>query len=798
MGKMDFFKSVIEGAKDLFNQQLNEVDLLKKEIKHFNKKIEDLSSSYTDYYKVSHFIEKQKKISQKISFLNMLVNSAQFDTDLSAFKLYTPFSLPSIIEKQNKHFIENELKSRKEYFENLFKYPLDDDQKLAIVTDECDTLVIAGAGCGKTSTILGKIKYLIDCLCVDPKDIVAISFSNDSVQDLDKRLKEYQIPVTAYTFHAYAHQQFLPGIKIAHKPDTKLTKAVIDYFKSIVDVKEQRKILHFFSVDIYNMIQQKTVVDGWQENENIETIKSKILATPSIHEKFTGKHEYVHSKEEVVIANFLYLNGINYEYEKCYPHKIETDDGRKIPYNPDFYLPDYDIYLEHFGVGLKENATNETDICNYDASHLGKNGYEYVFNIQKKRDFHTENKTKLIESYSFWNQNGKFIERLSKLLESNNIKFTPMPDEMIQSLYSNYVIQEVNLHAAVFAQFINLFKANGFLSFSELSSKQNAIEKFFLSISEKIYHKYQDELGDEIDFNDIINLSTSYIKNNEIAPFKYLIVDEFQDINKGRFLFLKALQDKIKCKIFAVGDDWQSIYRFNGSDVSFFKNFEMYFGEKQSKSVFIRNTYRNSQTLINIAGSFIMKNSSQVKKQLVSQMPDIKQPVYVCRKCREYGKYLKRVFENVVKNDGPSASIMILSRYNKDNKTFNLLADELGSDFNFDKKTLTIKSLDYPGLKIKFMTCHASKGLESDNVVILLTSGTWGFPNQIEDNQMLRFVLAEKDNHEFAEERRLFYVALTRAKKRVYILSKEFYGAESCFTKEIQSIIKKQEEKKSE
>jgi DNA helicase-4 len=96
------------------------------------------------------------------------------------------------------------------------------------------------------------------------------------------------------------------------------------------------------------------------------------------------------------------------------------------------------------------------------------------------------------------------------------------------------------------------------------------------------------------------------------------------------------------------------------------------------------------------------------------------------------------------------------------------------------------------------MTCHASKGLESDNVVILLTSGTWGFPNQIEDNQMLRFVLAEKDNHEFAEERRLFYVALTRAKKRVYILSKEFYGAESCFTKEIQSIIKKQEEKKSE
>ena len=205
------------------------------------------------------------------------------------------------------------------------------------------------------------------------------------------------------------HQQFLPGTKIAHKPDTKLTKAVIDYFKSIVDVKEQRKILHFFSVDIYNMIQQKTVVDGWQENENIETIKSKILATPSIHEKFTGKHEYVHSKEEVVIANFLYLNGINYEYEKCYPHKIETDDGRKIPYNPDFYLPDYDIYLEHFGVGLKETATNETDICNYDASHLGKNGYEYVFNIQKKRDFHTENKTKLIESYSFWNQNGKFI-----------------------------------------------------------------------------------------------------------------------------------------------------------------------------------------------------------------------------------------------------------------------------------------------------------------------------------------------------------------------------------------------------
>lgn len=781
--------NIIEKSKQFIEGHYSNINDIKAEILQFEQELNKLSDSYTDGWKRDEIACKQQKILKKISFLYTLLNLSKLDSKLLEFKLNSDTLIQNKISENNWLYIKKNKENNIEYFQNLLKYPLDDEQQTAILTDECNTLVIAGAGCGKTSTILGKIKYLLEQKKILPEDIVVLSYSNDSVNELNQRFKENNVPIEAQTFHSFAHKKYLSKINIDKNPSAKLNQAIISYFKNVTDRKAQKEILKFFTLDIYTLTENKEIIKEQFQDEKIETIKSKIQSTRNIKENYTIKHEFVSSKEEVVIANLLYLNGIDYIYEKRYPKNIISENGTEIAYNPDFYLPEYNIYIEHFGVNLKEKATNDYDIENYDASHLGKDSTQYIQRIKTKRELHKKYGTKLIESYSFWNSNNDFETKLLNLLKNNGVKFRKLPDNEIKDVYTNYVITEATNKALLFEQFINLFKANGFTSVDEFKSR-NRVEKLFFSIIKGIYTTYQDALGDKLDFNDIINKARSYINSTEISKFKYLVIDEFQDINKGRYLFIKEIEDKIKCKIFAVGDDWQSIYRFAGSDVSLFKNFTDCFGKNYSATTFIQNTYRNSQNLIDIAGTFIMSNPSQVKKSLKSHANNVTRPITIYEG-QNYGKEFYQAILDITAKGQLDTDILVLARYNNANKVYASLAGELCEDFIFNKD-YTIESKKYPNLKIKFMTCHKSKGLEATNVIILVSAGEWGFPNQIADNPMLRYVLSESDKYLFAEERRLFYVALTRAKKNVYIISKPFYQITSPFVKEIKQILVKQ------
>ncbi len=295
--------------------------------------------------------------------------------------------------------------------------------------------------------------------------------------------------------------------------------------------------------------------------------------------------------------------------------------------------------------------------------------------------------------------------------------------------------------------FINLFKGcnydiNEFEKFLEENEREkDQFKKLrnrkLLTIIKEVYEKYTYILdkNNSIDFHDMISKAINTVEKFGIKKYKYIIVDEFQDTSLVKCELLKVIKEKTGAKIMAVGDDFQSIYQFTGSNLDMFLNFDAFF--PHTKIFKLEKTYRNSSQLLDIMGKFILKNKKQIRKKLVSDKKN-DYPIYIYY----YDKSINEVLGKVMKDI--NGEFMILGRNNKDIK-------------------------DIKGKNC--MTVHKSKGLESDNVIIVnLEDSVNGFPNKIADDDLLKFVKKNYDNYPFAEERRLFYVAMTRTKNSNYLL----------------------------
>ena len=331
--------------------------------------------------------------------------------------------------------------------------------------------------------------------------------------------------------------------------------------------------------------------------------------------------------------------------------------------------------------------------------------------------------------------------------------------------------------------FIHLFKCRGYdlNSFTVLlkKAKRNIFKyhhyKMFLIIALNIYLEYTTYLDEnnEIDFDDMIIKAIGIIKEKGInKSYKYIIIDEYQDTSFIRFSLVKEIINKTNAKLVVVGDDFQSIYRFTGCDLDLFLNFKKYF--KDAKVMKIQNTYRNSKELIKIAGDFVMKNNKQIKKNLKSSK-SIKKPirlVYYKNIRIEFRKLLKEMYNENKKN------ILVLGRNNND---IYMVLDK--RYFKIDKdRIIYLENID---MNIRYLTVHKSKGLEEENIIVInLEDKLLGFPSQIKDEKVLRFV-SLKEEYLYAEERRLFYVALTRTKNYVYLMVPR--SNESVFIKEIKN-----------
>lgn len=378
----------------------------------------------------------------------------------------------------------------------------------------------------------------------------------------------------------------------------------------------------------------------------------------------------------------------------------------------------------------------------------------------------------------------KNLENLKILLKYFNLKSA---DEYKKFLADHP--EEIISLSNLLSTFIHLFKSNNhqvedFLKFLDRAKltfnfKKYKREKLLLTLAIVIYNKYTDylEQNREIDFDDmLIKAKKTVDKYGFFHKLKYILIDEYQDTSLVRFNLVKSILEKTNARLVAVGDDFQSIYRFTGCDLSLFLDFKKMF--KDGKILKIQNTYRNSQELIDVAGSFVMKNKDQMRKKLRSQK-SIRKPLII--KNYTYAKNALTETIDYIKKTS-KGDILILGRNNKDINYF------LDTD-KFKMNNNQIFSYDHPSLKITYMTTHKSKGLESDNVIIInITDSTLGFPSQQKDDEILRFVSPHKSKFPFDEERRLFYVALTRTKNKVFLLMP--HKNKSIFIKELEENYK--------
>lgn len=287
-----------------------------------------------------------------------------------------------------------------------------------------------------------------------------------------------------------------------------------------------------------------------------------------------------------------------------------------------------------------------------------------------------------------------------------------------------------------------------------------------------IYNIYLKEIQSYkgIDFDQMISYAIDLVKKNGINnKYKHIIVDEFQDTSFVRYNLLKEIVIQTGAKVFCVGDDYQSIYAFSGCNIDLFIKFREYF--KNASIRFITKTYRNSYELVNITSRFILKNKFQLKKNIKANFT-LRRPIKIVYYRKSiYKQMFKKVLDYII--DSGETKILVLGRNNDDIK--NVVA--ISGNFFI-----------YRGLKIKYLSVHKSKGLEEDNVIILNCSDSIsGFPNKMKYNKIFNFIGKSNDNYEYSEERRLFYVALTRARKYVYIMAP--YSNESIFVKEIKNRV---------
>jgi len=373
------------------------------------------------------------------------------------------------------------------------------------------------------------------------------------------------------------------------------------------------------------------------------------------------------------------------------------------------------------------------------------NGYNIINNYIEKT-IGNDNKTlkqfiKIFKEYFD-------IPFFSKMFKSINFYYDFFKLKNKENCYKKFILYCLNIIQQIKIRNLD------FDCFNNIDKKYN----FFIEFIHCLYNYYNNKLKENnyLDFEDIINEATKKL-DGKTLDYKYIIVDEYQDISIQRFQLLKKITDVSNSKLIVVGDDFQSIYNFSGSDINLFTNFKKIFG--YCSQLKITKTYRNSQQLINIAGKFVMKNEKQIKKQLISNK-SLEECIELIYYKNDRIKKLEYCLKDIVDKYGTNQKILLLGRYSFDIKYY------LGENFKISNNK--IESIKYPYLDITFLTVHSSKGLGFDQVILLnCNDDIFGFPSKIEDDYFIKLI---NNNNQIEEERRLFYVALTRTKNKVYIL----------------------------
>lgn len=698
-------------------------------------------------------------------------------------------SIEDLRDHHNQTFITQELHDCEDLFSSVESRSLDQQQRKAIVYDEDNNLVIAGAGAGKTTTIIGKLQYLIQRKGVLPSKILLLSFTRKAVENLIERAPYSGLQ--AMTFHKLALEIIARNTGV--KPnifDPAKFETVIRYaFRKLCNDVDYAALVAEFVANY--TVSYKSPSQFQDESSYIAYLKSidnrsiRMVSKKVGKERTTLRREVMKSQEECAIANFLFLNGIEYEYERRYPFHTATTSHSQ--YRPDFTITqgDITIYLEHFGVDENGNVPKWFE---------GRNSQKsYQSGMEWKRKCHKLNGTTLVETYSYQMLQDTLIPNLRRELESHGIKFQPKsPREVFREIHESSATEFDDL-ISFFQTYISLLKANR-LSIEQLSMDTALFEypcqmkraNLFFKIIEPILHEYNELLqtNSELDFNDLINEAVDIIESgNDPIDYEYIIVDEFQDISLPRHKLIKALRDVSSyCRTYCVGDDWQSIYRFAGSDIGLMVDFEEHYGFTNRSKV--ETTYRFGNPLLEVSAEFVLKNPRQLRKELRPfQMNRNTSFEVIQGSSLIYPEMVRNMIAKFKADHGSDSSVLILSRYSYD---FDVFKNSLVCSYRERDGLLKFNTDEQKGeeLSATCLTVHKAKGLEADfTILIRCNAGRNGFPSSRSDDELLRPLLSRPEDYPNSEERRLFYVALTRARKKTCVVYDSY--APSVFLREL-------------
>lgn len=771
---MGFIQSIIDQYREKAQARNDACDQYILQIDQAFREISGLFAdqlSFIDPFKEAEWVKRNGHLYLNFNTLNfrgaahynqLSVKQAELRRSADALKQQIHIHNSQVLERkiQNAYTLIGEVEGRR----------LDRQQMTCIVKEAHNHLVIAGAGTGKTTTIVGKIKYLLRSGQCKPEDILVLSFTKASASEMSQRIRqETGCPIDAFTFHKLGMNIIAQVEGVVPKvSNLNMRKFVNEQLSINMQSENYMRILNKYIV--HHRIAAKSEFEFQTRAEYQEYLQ---LNPPT-----TLCNETVKSYGEMDVANFLAQNNVQYIYE--HPYQIDTRTREYGQYIPDFYLPDYGIYIEYFGI----NRNGEVPSY-FTASHGMTASQAYQASMEWKRRTHRENGTIMLECYAYEKLEGNLLENLQKNLEDRGVKLSPKsPWELWEQAAGGDAILDGMV--ALFETVINLSKSNGYsiaavrqLNHGNPHARDNAI---LLSLIEPIYNAYCVCLTKqgEIDFNDMIHQATKYVEENKYrCPYKYVIVDEYQDISKARFSLLNSMRKSNDYDLFCVGDDWQSIYRFAGSDIGFILNFQSYWGIAETSR--IETTYRFTQKMAEISGNFIMRNPAQIKKSIRGKADEAgfamgEISAYTDRAAI---RFLLDKLDELPQN----SSVFFIGRYTFD---LNLLKDNgsLECQYNNTSDLCDVKYRRRSDLKMQFVTAHKSKGLQADYIFIINNKrARMGFPSKIQDAPILQLLLEKCDPYPDAEERRLFYVALTRAKRKAYIVTVE--KLESDFVREL-------------
>jgi DNA helicase-4 len=693
-----------------------------------------------------------------------------FDPELmpTALKAALPQSLafitdPDVRPRYNDAFVSAELSRYRSFFDNLDGRSFSDQQREACIRLEDNNLLVASAGSGKSATMVGKVAYVLDKQLYRPEEILVLAFNKSAADELKERISRQlaiepgnpECKVT--TFHAL-------GLGIIRQIEGRPPQ-LADWVEhpageaKIIEgiIEELLRSDPEFAELWINLLVLHPKAD----------IPAELFGSKEDYERYLSVRRrrgnatigtmagiYVKSLQEQTIVNWLWLHSVEFDYERQIP--IQEKNGQIRYVHPDFYYPASKTIHEHLAI----NADGSSPFT------------DYVTHAENKLAGYSMAGMDVFQTTSAQASNGTLITELEAELTKRGIPFERKSYAAIVKALEPVVIKHYHKLIAVCIKHIRASHLTLDMLLERAKSLHDRTRaKEFAQVVWKIIETYSRKLEEtnRIDFDSMIANATQFVETGQYqSPYSLILVDEFQDISEPRAKLIKALKhQKPFTKVFAVGDDWQSIYRFTGSDITIFSQFEANFGASWQGR--LEQTYRCNQLIAETAASFVQRNAAQLRKSVRSTRPAIARSIRVVPIDGEGGKpdfadsclrllkrletFLGGISAQWRSDEHQKLKVMVLWRYNQ-----------------LDPFSEAIPKFDH--IKVSGLSFHRAKGLEADYTILLdVSEGDYGVPSRIDDDELLNLVMPRPETFEFAEERRLFYVALTRASRGVFLLT---------------------------